>query len=100
MLIKLTGGKIYDPANGVDGVVRDIYVENGRIVTPAPGAKVDQEFSLAGRVVMAGGIDPHSHIGGGKVTIGRMLMPEDHLGQEVARTELTRSGCGHAVPST
>ena len=80
MLIKLTGGKVYDPANGVDGVVRDIYVENGRIVTPEPGAKVSSEYALNGKVVMAGGIDPHSHIGGGKVTIARMLMPEDHLG--------------------
>ncbi len=100
MLIKLSGGKVYDPMNGVDGVVRDIFIENGRIVTPAASAKVDQEYSLSGRVVMAGGIDPHSHIGGGKVTIARMLMPEDHLGHEEARTELTRSGCGHAIPST
>jgi formylmethanofuran dehydrogenase subunit A len=100
MLIKLTGGKVYDPANGVDGVVRDIYIENGRIVTPAPNAKVDREYGLNGRVIMAGGIDPHSHIGGGKVTIARMLMPEDHLGREVERTALTRSGCGHAIPST
>ena len=100
MLIKLSSGKVYDPANGIDGVVADIYVENGRIVAPKPGAKVDHEYPLHGRVVMAGAIDPHSHIGGGKVTIARMLMPEDHLGHEVARTELTRSGCGHAIPST
>lgn len=100
MLTKLTGGKIYDPMNGVDGETRDIYVQDGRIITPAPHAKADQEYALHGRVVMAGGIDPHSHIGGGKVTIARMLMPEDHLGQEVARTELTRAGCGHAIPST
>ena len=100
MLIKLTGGKVYDPINGIDGEIRDIYVRDGRIVTPAPGDKVDQEYALSGRVIMAGGIDPHSHIGGGKVTIARMLMPEDHLGHEVERTELTRSGCGHAIPST
>ncbi|MEQ1715017.1 MAG: formylmethanofuran dehydrogenase subunit A [Hyphomicrobium sp.] len=100
MLIKLTGGKVYDPINGVDGKVRDIFVKDGRVVTPDPGAKVDQEYPLHGRVVMAGGIDPHSHIGGGKVTIARMLMPEDHIGHEVARTELTRAGCGHALPST
>ncbi|MFA5949483.1 MAG: formylmethanofuran dehydrogenase subunit A [Hyphomicrobium sp.] len=100
MLIKFTGGKIYDPANGVDGEVRDIYVEDGRIVAPKPGQRVDQEYSLAGRVVMAGGIDPHSHIGGGKVTIARMMLPEDHQGHEVARGDLTRAGCGHAVPST
>lgn len=100
MLIKFSGGKVYDPANGVDGQVRDIYVEDGRIVTPLPGARVDQEYNLSGRVVMAGGIDPHSHIGGGKVTIARMMLPEDHQGHEVARGDLTRAGCGHAVPST
>ena len=100
MLIKLTGGKVYDPINGIDGEIRDIYVRDGRIVTPAPGDKANQEYALNGRVIMAGGIDPHSHIGGGKVTIARMLMPEDHLGHEVARTDLTRSGCGHAIPST
>lgn len=100
MLIKLTGGKVYDPMNGVDGEIRDIFVKDGRIVSPDPSDKVDQEYPLHGRVVMAGGIDPHSHIGGGKVTIARMLLPEDHIGHEVARTELTRAGCGHAVPST
>ena len=101
MLIKFTGGTVYDPMNGVDGEVRDIYAQDGRIVAaPPPGTKIDAEYSLGGRVVMAGAIDPHSHIGGGKVTIGRMLLPEDHQGHEVARTELMRSGCGHAVPST
>ena len=100
MLTKLTGGKVYDPENGIDGEVRDIFIENGRIVSPSPNAKVDHEYPLHGRVAMAGGIDPHTHIGGGKVTIARMLMPEDHIGHEVAHTELTRAGCGHAIPST
>ena len=100
MLIKLTGGKVYDPANGIDGEVRDIYVENGVIVAPPADARVDEEYGLHGRVVMAGAIDPHTHIGGGKMTIGRLMMPEDHRGHEVHRTELLRSGCGHAVPST
>ena len=97
MLIKFTGGKVYDPANGINGEVRDIYVENGRIVQPGPDARVHEEYSLKGRVVMAGAIDPHSHIGGGKVTIARMLMPEDHIGQEVARGDITRSGVGRAA---
>ncbi len=100
MLTKLTGGKVYDPENGIDGEVRDIFIENGRIVSPPPNARVAHEYPLHGRVVMAGGIDPHTHIGGGKVTIARMLMPEDHIGHEVAGTELTRPGVGHAIPST
>ena len=101
MLIKLSGGKVYDPANGVSGEVRDIYVQDGKIVAaPQPGARIDEKYDLKGRVVMAGAIDPHTHIGGGKMTIARMLLPEDHIKDEVARTELTRAGTGHAVPST
>jgi formylmethanofuran dehydrogenase subunit A len=100
MMIKLTGGKIYDPANQVDGEVRDIYVSDGRIVVPNPAARVDQEYDVKGRIVMAGAIDPHTHIGGGKVTIARMLLPEDHAKDEVAHTDLTRAGTGHACPST
>ena len=100
MLTKLTGGKIYDPANGVSGEVRDIYVEDGKIVVPRPDARIGAAYDVKGRIVMAGAIDPHTHIGGGKVTIARMLLPEDHLKDEVARTDITRAGCGHAVPST
>jgi formylmethanofuran dehydrogenase subunit A len=101
MLIKLSGGTVYDPANGVSGEVRDIYVEDGRIVdVPPPETRIDKTHDLKGRVVMAGAIDPHTHIGGGKMTIARMLLPEDHIKDEVARTDLTRAGTGHAVPST
>jgi formylmethanofuran dehydrogenase subunit A len=100
MLIKLTGGKVYDPANKVSGEVRDIYVEDGKIVAPRPEAKPDQTYDVKGKVVMAGAIDPHTHIGGGKMTIARMLLPEDHQNDSVARTDVTRAGCGHAVPST
>ena len=100
MLMKLKGGRIYDPANGVDGRTQDIYVRDGRIVAASPDAKVDVEHDVTGRVVMAGAIDPHTHIGGGKMTIARMMLPEDHRGSEVAHTGLTRAGTGFAVPST
>ena len=100
MLIKLSGAKVYDPANSVNGELRDVYVDGGKIVSPDSGARVDKEYDLKGRIVMAGAIDPHTHIGGGKVTIARTLMPEDHQIDEVAHTELTRAGTGHALPST
>ena len=100
MVIKLSGGKVYDPANKVSGEVRDIYVEDGKIVAEPADGRVAQTHDLKGRVVMAGAIDPHTHIGGGKMTIARMLIPEDHMKDEVKRTDLTRAGTGHAVPST
>jgi formylmethanofuran dehydrogenase subunit A len=100
MIKKLTGGKIYDPAHGVDGEVRDIYVQDGRIVDAPVDGKINEEVDLRGKVVMAGAIDMHTHIGGGKVNIARTMLPEDHAADVVARTELMRSGCGHAAPST
>ena len=83
MLIKLVGGRVYDPANKVSGEVRDIYVEDGKIVAAKPNAKTDATYDVKGRIVMAGAIDPHTHIGGGKMTIARMLLPEDHRGDPV-----------------
>jgi len=101
MLIKLTGGRVYDPASGIDGQQLDIYVENGRIVAPpSDGRPVDQEYDLRGKVVMSGAIDMHTHIGGGKGNIARTLLPEDHRMDPVARTSVTRSGNGHAMPSS
>jgi formylmethanofuran dehydrogenase subunit A len=101
MLLKLTGGRVYDPAHGVNGEQRDIYARDGRIVAaPPPGQKVDREYDVSGRVVMAGGIDLHTHIGGGKVNIARAMLPEDHRADLVARTENTRASCGHAAPGT
>ncbi len=101
MLIRLAGGTVYDPANGVDGEVRDLYVRDGRIVSrPQNGETVGREYDVGGRVVMAGGIDIHTHIGGGKMTLARILLPEDHAGHPAARTRVTRSGSGYIVPST
>ncbi|MDD1621123.1 MAG: formylmethanofuran dehydrogenase subunit A [Methylococcaceae bacterium] len=101
MLIKLTGGTVYDPASGIDGQQQDIYIQDGRIVdAPTDGKPVDQEYDLRGKVVMSGAIDMHTHIGGGKGNIARTLLPEDHRMDPVARTSVTRSGNGHAMPST
>ncbi|MCC5796073.1 MAG: formylmethanofuran dehydrogenase subunit A [Methylophaga sp.] len=100
MLLKLTGGRIFDPAHGMNDVVRDIYVRDGRIVDAPSDSKVDQEIDVRGKVIMSGAIDMHTHIGGGKVNIARTMLPEDHAEAVVERTELLRSGCGHAAPST
>jgi len=101
MLLKLKGGKVYDPANGVNGEVRDLYLRDGRIVAePGGDVRVDREYDLTGRVVMAGGIDLHTHIGGGKMNLARAMLPEDHRADPVRRTGVTRASCGHAAPGT
>lgn len=101
MLIKLAGGKVYDPANAIDGEIRDIYMRDGEIVAaPSSGEAIHRTYALEGKIVMAGAIDLHTHIGGGKVNIARTMLPEDQRGHARHRTALTRSGGGHAAPST
>jgi formylmethanofuran dehydrogenase subunit A len=101
MLIRLSGGLVYDPANGIDGRRRDIYIRDGRIV-PAPRrpVRIDREYDVAGEIIMAGAIDIHTHIGGGKVNIARMLLPEDHRTTAAPRSRVKRAGSGRASPST
>ncbi|ADJ27013.1 formylmethanofuran dehydrogenase subunit A [Nitrosococcus watsonii] len=100
MLIKLTGGTVYDPMHGINGEVRDIYIQDGRITDPPNDMPIHQVYSLNNKIVMAGAIDIHSHIGGGNVNIARTLLPEDHWANPLPHTELLRAGSGHIIPST
>lgn len=106
MLIRLKGGKVYDPANSRNGDVADVWIEDGRIVAaPAAGTIPDQDHDVSDMIVMAGGIDIHSHIGGGKVNLGRAMMVEDHEsfgpdGTNVPHGHGRRSGSGIYTPST
>jgi formylmethanofuran dehydrogenase subunit A len=74
--LRLRGGRVIDPTNGSSAGVRDVGVRDGRIVALAPQEPVDEEVDASGCVVMAGGIDMHTHIGGGKVNLSRLLLPE------------------------
>ena len=68
MLTRLRGAKVYDPSNGVDGEAQDIYIQGNRIAEPPVNVlAVDKTVDVRGCAVMAGGIDIHTHIGGGKV---------------------------------
>ena len=71
----LAGGTLHDPATGRDGVVADIWVEDGRIVAPPADATAFTRIDAAGLVVMPGGVDLHSHVAGPKVAHGRRIAP-------------------------
>lgn len=75
--LRIRGGRVIDPAQGVDAV-RDIGMRDGRIVDLHPQEPVAEDIDASGCIVMAGGIDMHTHIGGGKLNLARMLLPEDH----------------------
>jgi formylmethanofuran dehydrogenase subunit A len=75
MLLQLKGGRIIDPVHHRDGT-GDLFIENDRIVEKPDGREPDEVHDVTGKIVMAGAIDVHSHIGGSNVTLARQLMPE------------------------
>ncbi|HUJ35025.1 MAG TPA: formylmethanofuran dehydrogenase subunit A [Solirubrobacteraceae bacterium] len=96
--IRISGGAVHDPANDVDGEIRDVCLEDGKVVADVgPDAR---RIDARGMVVMAGGVDIHAHIAGPKVNAARKLSPEDRRGDPLDRTEILRSGTGGVVPST
>lgn len=96
--LRIRGARVYDPLNGVDGEVRDICVEDGRIVESLPGDA--PSLDARGLVAMPGAVDIHSHIAGPTVNLARRLQPEDGRGDPHPRGRPARSGTGGTVPST
>ncbi|HEY9480428.1 MAG TPA: amidohydrolase family protein [Gemmatimonadaceae bacterium] len=100
--LRITGGEVYDPANGVDGEVRDICIEDGRIVASLPAGT--PTLDATGMVVMPGAIDIHAHIAASSVNLGRRLLPETHTANPVLAPALEdgrgRSGAGGTIPTT
>jgi formylmethanofuran dehydrogenase subunit A len=96
--IRISGGAIHDPANGVDGEIRDVCVKDGKVVDDVgPAAR---RIDARGMVVMPGGVDIHAHIAGPKVNAARKLTPDERRGDPVDRSSTLRSGTGGLVPST
>jgi formylmethanofuran dehydrogenase subunit A len=100
-LLKIVGGHVIDPMNGVDGVA-DIWIEDGR-VSPAPGdpaVRPDRTIDARGDIVMPAGVDVHCHIAGPKVNGARAMRPEEARKGNLDRSVLGRSGTLGSVPST
>lgn len=77
--MRLTGGQVFDPAQGLNGTVQDLFIRDGVIIPkPYSDAAIDVDYDVSGKVVMAGAIDIHSHIAGGNVNTARLLLPEQH----------------------
>ena len=74
-MLRITGGKVYDPANGVDGEVKDVCISNGQIVADVEGGRT---IDATGMVVFPGGVDVHTHVAGAALNFARAMMPEDH----------------------
>jgi formylmethanofuran dehydrogenase subunit A len=89
MLTRLTGGRVIDPANDRDGL-GDVWFEDGFIIAPLqPDRQPDASYDVTGAVVLAGGIDIHSHIAGTNVNTARLLLSDLRADDSFTSTPVT-----------
>lgn len=98
-MLRITGGKVYDPANNINGEIRDVCInDDGKIVSGTEGGRT---IDATGMIVFPGGVDPHTHVAGGAINFARAMTPEDHRHtQAFLRAEDRRSGLGGMAPTT
>jgi formylmethanofuran dehydrogenase subunit A len=97
-MLRITGGKIYDPANGINGAIRDVCIQGGKIVANVEGGRT---INANGMIVFPGGVDVHTHVAGAALNFARAMIPEDHRrNAPFTRTSVRRGGIGGATPTT
>ncbi len=62
MALRIKNAHVIDPKNNVLGQRMDLEMQDGKIVEKIAGKEV-QEIDAGGRIVVAGGIDPHARLG-------------------------------------
>ena len=97
-MLRITGGRVYDPANKINGEIRDICIADGRIVADVEGGRT---IDAAGMVVFPGGVDIHTHVAGAALNFARAMIPEDHRRNvPFVRSGVRRGGIGGSTPTT
>lgn len=101
-MLRVTGGKVYDPANNINGVVKDIYIDGGRIVAhPSLQAGNGKTIDAAGMIVFPGGVDIHTHVAGAALNFARAMTPENQrAAAKFVHTPERRMGIGGPTPTT
>ena len=83
MITQLKSGNIYDPHNKICNLKNDVFIQDGKIIDKKDvKSKVDKVINCSDKIIMPGAIDIHTHIGGGKVNIARLMLEEFHNEKE------------------
>jgi formylmethanofuran dehydrogenase subunit A len=97
-MLRITGGKVYDPANNINGEIRDVCISDGRIVTQVEGGRT---IDATGMVIFPGGVDVHTHVAGAALNFARAMIPEDHRrAAAFVHSPERRTGLAGATPTT
>ncbi len=77
-MIVVRGGQVYDPANGVDGEIRDLWIDGERIVAaplePSQPVEAPTVIDARGLFVAPAGVEIHTHVAGYGLNAARRFL--------------------------
>jgi formylmethanofuran dehydrogenase subunit A len=71
--LHIKNGLIYDPINHIEGEVKDILIENGKVVGKFSNSADIQEIDASGKTVVPAALDIHAHIASQQLNWVRLL---------------------------
>jgi formylmethanofuran dehydrogenase subunit A len=69
----IKNGLIFDPINNIDGEIKDILIESGKIVGQFSTQKDIKEVDAKGKTVIPSALDIHTHLASQQVNWARLL---------------------------
>ena len=88
--IKFINARVIDPIQKKNNVLDTIFISPEGKIENIPSSDGYDVIDCCNSIMMAGGIDLHTHIGGGKTNIARMLMPEGLVNRTDSNMEIRR----------
>jgi formylmethanofuran dehydrogenase subunit A len=76
-MIVIRGAEIYDPAHNVNGLIQDVWVDNGCIIETPPNPGTHEIIDARGCLLAPAGVEIHTHVAGAGLNAARRFMLGD-----------------------
>ncbi|MHA2399590.1 MAG: amidohydrolase family protein [Promethearchaeota archaeon] len=71
--VLIRNGLVYDPINDIEGEIKDILIESGKIIDKFSNNKNIDEIDAKGKTVIPAAIDIHTHVASQQVNWARLI---------------------------
>ena len=76
-------GVVFDPINNIDGEIKDILIESGKIVEKFSNETDVKEIDAKGKTVIPSAVDIHTHVASQQVNWARLLGTNNNKFKEI-----------------
>ncbi len=75
----IKNGLVFDPINNIQGEIKDILIESGKIIEKFSSEKDVREIDAKGKTVIPSAIDMHTHVASQQVNWARLLGTDHNI---------------------